>query len=120
MYTLIINAGFQAQHQLRYPDRQEPLHEHDWNVEVAVSSDRLDANELVMDFEELRLLLEAALAGFRGQQLETLEVFEYLNASAEKVASTLFSLLKPHLPADIRLDYVQVTEAPGCRARYSE
>lgn len=120
MYTLIIEADFKAQHQLRYPDWQEPLHEHNWHVQVAVSSDTLDENELVMDFEELKSLLESVLSRYRGKQLETLEIFEYLNVSAEKVASTLFSQLKPHLPTSVRLDFVEVTEAFGCRARYSE
>ena len=73
-----------------------------------------------MDFEELKSLLESILSDFRGKRLETLEVFEYLNVSAEKVAYVLFTLLKPHLPDTIRLEYVEVTEAPGCRARYSD
>jgi 6-pyruvoyl-tetrahydropterin synthase len=119
-YTLFVDMAFTAQHQLSFEDgTQEPLHEHDWKVCVAVSSDRLNKDELVIDFEELKCLTESILQGLRGQRLESLGIFESRNVSAEMLTRTLYDQLAPKLPDTVRLDYIEVTEAPGCRARYT-
>jgi len=120
MYTLSVDMSFTAQHQLSFSDgTQEPLHEHDWKVTVAVAAEKLDKDELAMDFEELKCLTENILRDFRGQRLESLGIFENRNVSAEIVARTLYDELAPKLPGMVRLEFVEVTEAPGCRARYT-
>ena len=120
MYTLFVEMTFKAQHQLTFEDgTQEPLHEHDWKVCVVVSADRLDKNELAMDFEELKSLLDCTLQDFRNRRLESLGLFEQRNVSAETLARIIHEELAPKLPSSVRLDAVEVTEAPGCRARYS-
>jgi len=112
--------AFTAQHQLSFGNgAHEPLHEHDWKVCVAVSSERLDKNELVIDFEELKCLTESILQGFQGQRFESLPIFKNRNVSAETLARTLYDQLAPKLSRTIRLDFIEVTEAPGCRARYA-
>ena len=120
MYTIFLETTFTAQHQLTFSNgKQEPLHEHEWKVCVAVSADRLTDEDLVMDFEELKLLLESTLQDFRHRKLETIPLFEQRNASAENVAAILYQQIAPKLTENVRLDHVEVTEAPGCRARYS-
>jgi 6-pyruvoyltetrahydropterin/6-carboxytetrahydropterin synthase len=120
MYTLFVDMNFKARHQLSFSDgTQEPLHEHDWKVCAAVSCDRLDEDELVINFEELKSLLSGILQELRGQRLESLGIFEHLNVSAETVARTLYDRLAPKLPNTVRLESIEVTEAPGCRARYA-
>ena len=118
-YILLVETNFKAQHQLSFENGvQEPLHEHDWKVCVAVSSERLNKDELVIDFEELKCLTESILRDFQGQRLESLEIFENRNVSAETLARILHDQLVPKLPHPVRLDFVEITEAPGCRARY--
>ena len=120
MYTIFLTTSFKAQHQLTFSDGiQEPLHEHDWRVRVAVSAEKLNADDLVMDFEELKLMLECTLQDFRAQRLETNPLFEQRNASAENIASILYCQIEPKLPDTVNLDYVEVTEAVGCKARFS-
>ncbi len=120
MYTIFLESAFTAQHQLTFSDgKQEPLHAHEWKVCVAVSAQKLNSEDLVMDFEELKLLLESILQEFRDQRLETNPLFEQRNASAENVACILYQQLSPKLTDNVHLDYVEVTEATGCRARYS-
>lgn len=120
MFTIFLETAFTAQHQLTFSDgTQEPLHEHEWHVCAAVSADKLDTEGLVMDFEELKLLVENTLHEFRGRRLETCPLFEQQNASAENVAYILYRQIEPQLPRTVRLDYIEVTEAPGCRARFS-
>jgi 6-pyruvoyl-tetrahydropterin synthase len=111
--------SFKAQHQLTFTDgTQEPLHEHDWNIRAAVSSERLDKNELVVDFEELKAQIEAMVKDVRGQRLESLGIFENRNVSAETLARVFYDQLDPKLPREVHLEWVEITEAPGCRARY--
>jgi len=120
MHTIFLTTSFKAQHQLTFSDGvQEPLHEHDWKVRVAVSSEKLNTDDLVMDFEELKLILEGILQDFRTRRLETIPHFEQRNASAENVASVLYGQIQPKLPETVNLDYVEVTEAPGCKVRFS-
>ena len=120
MFTILLETTFKASHQLTFTDgTQEPLHEHDWRVCVSVSADKLDENELVMDFEELKLMVEATLQDFRDQRLESVGHFEHRNTSAENLARILYTEIAPKLPDTVHLDYLEVTEAPNCRARYS-
>ncbi|MCE5186399.1 MAG: 6-carboxytetrahydropterin synthase [Planctomycetaceae bacterium] len=119
MFTILYETSFQASHQLKYSGGEpEPLHEHDWKVCAAITSERLNRDELVMDFDGLKALLNSILQEFRDRRLETLGCFQQRNASAESVAQVLYEQLAPRLPNTVRLDYVEVMEAPGCRARY--
>lgn len=120
MYTLFVEMSFAAQHQLSFEGGvREPLHEHDWKVRAAVSSKRLNKDGLVMDFEELKCLAQSILRNFHGQRLESLGIFENQNVSAETLARTLYDQLAPKLPSPVQLDFIEITEAPGCQARYS-
>ena len=76
---------------------------------MAVSSDRLNKDELVIDFEELKCLTESVLQGLRGQRRESLGIFESRNVSAEMLTRTLYDQLAPKLPDTVRLDYIEVT-----------
>jgi 6-pyruvoyltetrahydropterin/6-carboxytetrahydropterin synthase len=119
-YTLFVDMDFTAPHQLSFENgTQEPLHEHKWKVCIAVSSEQLNKDELVIDFEELKCLTKSILRGFQGQRLESLAIFENRNVSAETVARTLYDQLSPKLPDTVRLDFIEITEAPDCRARYT-
>jgi len=120
MYTLFVDMAFTAQHQLSFENGvQEPLHKHDWKVCVAVSSEQLNKDALVIDFEELKCLTQSILRDFQGQRLESLGIFENQNVSAETLARTLYDQLSPKLSHPVRLDFIEITEAPGCRARYT-
>ncbi|MBL7216034.1 MAG: 6-carboxytetrahydropterin synthase [Phycisphaerae bacterium] len=120
MFTIFLESSFTAQHQLTFSGgTQEPLHNHEWKVCVAVSAEKLNNEDLVMDFEELKLLLERTLQDFRSQRLETNPLFEQRNASAENLAAILYQQIEPKLPDTVHLDFVEVTEAAGCRARFS-
>ena len=120
MYTVFVEMDFKAQHQLSFANgTQEPLHEHDWKVCAAVSGRRLDNDDLLIDFEELKSLLSGILRELRNRRLESLGIFEHLNVSAETVARTLYEQLAPKLPDTVRLESIEVTEAPGYRVQYA-
>lgn len=120
MFTIFYETSFKASHQLTYKQGQrEDLHEHEWKFCAAISSENLNGDELVMDFNDLKSLMDSILQDFQSRRLETMGFFRQRNASAESVAQVLYELLAPRLPTTVRLEFTEITEAAGCRARYS-
>jgi len=120
MFTITVENTFTAQHQLTMPDgRTEPLHSHNWIVTTAVSAAKLDKTGLALDFNFLKEKLEKIIAPLRQAKLEELTCFQGINTSAEYLAKYIFTKLEPLLPANVKLKYIEVCEAPGCRAKFS-
>ena len=119
MYELRIERSFLASHGLRlYDGSREPLHAHDWRVEVEVQAQELDSIELAIDFHELERIVGAALDALRGANLNEHPAFLAVNPSAERVAQHIFEVVAERLPPRVTLSAVTVTEALGCRASY--
>jgi 6-pyruvoyltetrahydropterin/6-carboxytetrahydropterin synthase len=119
MFTISVQNSFAARHRLSRPDgTKEPSHGHYWTVTAAASAEKLNAAGLVMDFQLLRDLVEKVVGPLRDAELDRLEYFRSNNCSAENVAKYIYEAVVPLLPAPVRLDYVQVTEAAGCTAAY--
>jgi 6-pyruvoyltetrahydropterin/6-carboxytetrahydropterin synthase len=103
--------SFSAAHQLRlYDGSLEPVHGHNWKVEVTVGSPELDAIGVVMDFHELERLMDAIIEPMHNRHLNEVMPFDRCNPSAENVALHIGSSLK--LPPAVRLLAVQVWETP--------
>ena len=120
LFTVTVESGFSAEHQLTYAGgEKEVLHGHQWVVRVAVSAQRLDESGLAVDFVELKGHVEDIIAPFKGSRLEELACFEGGNASAEVVAKYIYDKTAERLPTYIKLEYVEVMEAAGCWAKYS-
>lgn len=114
-FAITITRDFSASHQLRlYDGTMEPLHGHNWHVEVTVGAPRLDAMGVVMDFHELQRLLDELVSPMHNRHLNDLPAFSNRNPSAENVAEHLAEALK--LPAAVSLERVEVWETPDCRA----
>jgi 6-pyruvoyltetrahydropterin/6-carboxytetrahydropterin synthase len=112
---------FDAQHQLKLPDgTKEPLHHHNWGLACAVSADHVDKMGLAFDFNRLRAMLDQIVGGFKDTKLEDTPIFKNINSSAENVAEYVYNTLEKMLDTNVKLEYVEVTEAPHCRARYSK
>jgi 6-pyruvoyltetrahydropterin/6-carboxytetrahydropterin synthase len=118
LYRITVNACFRAGHQLDIFGTVEPMHEHDWQVEAAIGGEKLDENGLLFDFNRVKEMLDESVSRLKDRKLEDCEVFKGKNTSAENVAEYIYRTLKPQLPADLRLLYVEVQEAAGCKARY--
>ena len=120
MYTITVQTTFKALHQLPLPDgTREPLHEHDWVVRTAVSTDGLDKMGLAIDFNKLKSILDSILAPLNGRKLEEAAAFANTPASAELVAKYIYEQVKPWLATGKKLEYVEVMEAQDCWAKYS-
>jgi 6-pyruvoyltetrahydropterin/6-carboxytetrahydropterin synthase len=117
MYELRIERRFFAWHALRlYDGSFEPVHSHDWHVEVCLQAATLDAIGLAMDFHELERMVAATLDPLRDTDLNTHPALAGANPSAEHIARHLCAVLAPRLPAGTSLSSVTITESPGCRA----
>jgi 6-pyruvoyltetrahydropterin/6-carboxytetrahydropterin synthase len=121
MFTITVENTFAAQHQLTMHDgRTEPLHSHDWIVTTAVSATKLDKTGLTLDFNQIKEKVEKIIAPLSKAKLEELTCFQGINTSAENLAKYIFTKVEPLLPANVKLKYVEVCEAPGCRAKFSK
>ncbi len=100
---------FSAAHQLRlYDGSLEPVHGHNWRVEVTVRSAKLDSIGVVMDFHELERLVDKIIAPMHNRHLNELAAFVSVNPSAENVALHISQSLR--LPAAVKLARVEVWE----------
>ena len=120
MYTVTLETGFRACHGLKYAmGDTEPVHWHDWVVRTAVESEQLDKNGLALDFVYLKEKVDAVTDGLDNNELEKLNCFAGINASAENVARYIFGKLESQIPKPAKLLSIEVMEAPGCWAKFS-
>jgi 6-pyruvoyltetrahydropterin/6-carboxytetrahydropterin synthase len=120
MYTVLAETEFRASHGLRLLNGgREPQHEHLWRITAAVNCRHLDSVQMGMDFHQLKALLEECTKPFADRPLEQQETFAVINPTAESVARMIYDRLAPKLPAGGTLAWIEVTEAPGYRVRYT-
>lgn len=98
--------------------QKEPLHLHQWQLKVAVSSKKLDQMGVVIDFHELKAAINTVTAPLEGIKLEDLHDFQDKNASAEALAKYIYDRLKKIIKADITLHSVELMEEKGCWAKF--
>ena len=99
---------------------KEPLHNHDWVVTAAVSSEKLDDMGVVMDFRTLTEMVEDATAELDNTALGEAEYFRQNNPSAENVSIYVYGELRSELPEGVELQSIEVVEEPGCSAKFAE
>lgn len=122
MYKIKITLNFSAAHSLRgYKGKCESLHGHNWKVEVAVTSQKLDSLGMVIDFSELKKMLNEVLEELDHKHLNELEYFSEVNPSSEEIARYIFFKLKELIAKEKgKLEEVSVWETENSCASYSE
>ena len=119
MFTISVETHFRASHQLALPDgSKESVHGHNWLVTADVSSETLHPTGIVMDFRQLKAMVDDIVGEFDDAPLDSLDYFQRNNPSAENVAKYIYEKLEPKLPKGIRLQSVNVEEEPGCSAKF--
>lgn len=119
-YELLLRAEFSAAHQLRLENGElEPLHGHNWRVEVSVTGPEPDpATGMVADFTRLLELLEGVTGHLHDTFLNELPPFSADNPSTERIAKHIHDALAPQLPEVIRISKVRVWETARSAAAY--
>jgi 6-pyruvoyltetrahydropterin/6-carboxytetrahydropterin synthase len=120
MFTIGVEMHFWASHQLTLPDgSKEPPHQHNWAVTANVSSKKLNSMGLVMDFCQLKEMLNNIVAELDNSPLDEIDYFRRNNSSAENVAKYIYEKLKSRLPGGVKLENIRIIEEPGCSANFT-
>ena len=121
MFTISVETNFWASHQLTLPDgSKEPPHRHNWSVTVDVSTEALNSMGLVMDFRQLKAMVDKTIAEFDNIPLDRIGYFQRNNSSAENVAKYIYEKLLIKLPKGVKLQSIRIVEEQGCSAKFSE
>jgi 6-pyruvoyltetrahydropterin/6-carboxytetrahydropterin synthase len=122
MFEVAYETTFCSTHRLTEDGRPvEPVHGHDWRVEVVAAGADLDRFGVVIDFEILKKSMGAIGATFHYKDMNEHPAFRDQSPSAEAVARYVFLELRRLLGAEgARVRRVRVWEAPGCSATYYE
>lgn len=110
LFEIATIRRFCAAHALRlYDGSMEPVHGHNWRVQVRVAANQLDAIGVVMDFHELERMIDAIVVRWHNRHLNECPPFaQGLNPSAENVALHIAHTLT--MPNAVRLLSVEVWE----------
>lgn len=118
-YELTLRGEFSAAHQIRLYDGQlEPLHGHNWRVEIDLAAPGLDRIGVVADFVALQRGLQAVLAGLHDTFINDLPAFNGVNPTTEQVARHICERFAPSVPQGVRIVRVRVWETSGCAAAF--
>ena len=120
MYEIKIKADFSAAHRLEeVGGKCEALHGHNFIVEVAVESESLNEQGMVMDFRDLKTKTRALLEALDHRYLNELPPFQKANPSAENLAAYLYAQLSPQIDGPgRRISEIAVWESETSRATY--
>lgn len=120
VYALTVRASFAAAHRLReYEGNCEHLHGHNWQVELSVESDRLDALGMALDFRVMKQALSDLLSRWDHKYLNEIPPFTDENPSSENLARRIFDEMEGVLLGPARVSRVVVWESEDARAEYS-
>jgi 6-pyruvoyltetrahydropterin/6-carboxytetrahydropterin synthase len=122
LFEVAYETTFCATHVLHRGGRPiEPLHGHDWRVEVVAEGDALDELGVVVDFEHLKAAVGEICGRFHYGEITSHPDFAGQSPSAEAVARYFFREVRRAMGDEgAKLARVRVWEAPGCSATYRE
>lgn len=117
MYELIVETHFGAAHRLRgYDGECENLHGHNWHLTVRLAGEKLNGLGMVMDFKEVKDLLNRVLDRLDHRYLNEVEPFDRLNPTTEHIAEYVARELSGQLPEPVRVSSVTCWESDNCGA----
>lgn len=103
-----LKSSFPASHAVRLPQGAEPVHNHEWKLEVRARGAGKAAKAL-----------DAVISGLQDRFLNSIPGLSEWGASAESLARYIFDRLENELTGkDSKIMMVQIEEEPGCWARY--
>ena len=125
-YEVIIEDNFSSAHALRhYYGQTEPLHGHNYKVRVTLLGEQLDQAGLLVDFIEVKRLMQQIVDRLDHQFINDIPPFTELNPSAENIARYFYQELSSGLaanpaPVPVRVGKVKVWETNATTATYRE
>ena len=121
MFEVSVERTFAAGHALRdYHGKCENVHGHNYRVQVTVQGEQLDSTGLLVDFLDLKHVIDESIEYLDHRFINDLAPFDVLNPSAENIAKYFYDRvnrgLKPGIPA--RISEVRVWETDTSSAVY--
>ncbi|MBL7077223.1 MAG: 6-carboxytetrahydropterin synthase QueD [Kiritimatiellae bacterium] len=120
MFELSVKSHFSAAHRLmEYDGSCAALHGHNWDVEVFIRGEKLDASGLLVDFKEVKAAVKRVLAEVDHVDLNATDAFGELSPSSENIAKFLYERLSKEInDKRCAVHRVAVFETPTSRAVY--
>ncbi len=119
MFTIFKDYSFAAGHAIRGHTRGcQNLHGHNYRVRVHVSSPTLDGLGMVIDFADLKAIVDDVVGKFDHAVINEIPPFDVRNTTAELLAQYVFDEVAPRLPAGRRVARVEVWETESSCAIY--
>ncbi|SLM32477.1 PtpS [Desulfamplus magnetovallimortis] len=122
MFELKIKTHFAAAHQLTMVGQKcENLHGHNWNIEVYVSGEKLNAAGVLVDFGDIKKEVRKIMEQLDHKFLNEIDAFKDAQPSSERIAIYIAEQLQPKLanfPEDVRVSRVSAWESDDACATY--
>lgn len=113
-YKVSVIKTFSAAHSLRqYKGKCENLHGHNWKVCVTAAEATLNKDGMVMDFADVRMVLDTVLDKLDHKFLNEVHPFDTVNPTAENIAAYIFRQIQN---AEVKVESVQVWESDNSYA----
>lgn len=121
MYEVTVRKTFSAAHTVTINGVREPLHGHNFAVEITLSSRELDAEGLVIDFRKVKRWLEEVLREFDHTYLNDLPRFRDVTPTAERLARCIHDHMKARLEStQCTIKHVTIWESESACATYRD
>jgi|SRR5215472_5355149 len=120
MFEVSVEQSFAAGHALRnYHGKCENMHGHNYKVRITVAGERLDETGLLVDFIELKRLMEAAIEYLDHRFINDLPPFDEINPSAENIAKYFYNRVSRGIDGNgVKISEVKVWETDTSSAVY--
>ena len=108
-FYVYVERKFSAAHALRgYKGKCERLHGHNWVVRVSVKGKKLDKLGMVLDFTDLRAMVDGVLLKLDHCYINEVPPFDTQNPTAELIAAHVFTETKKKIKKSPGLSVHQV------------
>jgi 6-pyruvoyltetrahydropterin/6-carboxytetrahydropterin synthase len=98
MFEVSVDQEFASAHALRnYKGACENVHGHNWKVQVVIEGDKLDEAGMLIDFLDVKRMMDAIVARLDHQFLNEVPPFDVKNPSAENLAEHFFEKMAENL-----------------------
>jgi 6-pyruvoyltetrahydropterin/6-carboxytetrahydropterin synthase len=121
VHTIFKDFQFAAAHSIRGHTRGcENLHGHNYRVRVYVAAHELDALGMVLDFADLKAIVQEVVGPFDHRVINDVPPFDERNTTAEKLSEYVFEEVGRRLAAEqrVRVTRVEVWENESSCAVY--
>jgi 6-pyruvoyltetrahydropterin/6-carboxytetrahydropterin synthase len=119
MFTIFKDYTFAAGHAIRGHTRGcQNLHGHNYKVRVHVAAETLDALGMVIDFADLKAIVDAVAGRFDHAVINEVPPFDVRNTTAELLGQYLCEEVGRRLPPGRTVRRVEVWETEGSCAIY--